>query len=171
MKKGLVHVYTGNGKGKTTACLGLAMRAIGHGMKCCMIQFMKGRKYGENESAGKIGLEIFQYGRDVFIDRKNPDPLDIKLARDGWKHAKEIVMGGKYDLVILDCINNAMDYGLIDTEEVVELIKNKPGNVELVLEGRGAPQQIIELADYVTEMREVKHPYRKGILGRKGIEW
>lgn len=171
--KGYIQVYTGNGKGKTTASLGLAVRAAGHGLKTVIIQFMKGWiDYGE--LAGVLMLaphvEIHQAGRDTFVNRKNPDPEDIRLAGEGWKLAKEIISGRKADIVVLDEINCAMDFGLLPVGEVLEAIKGKPDGLELVLTGRGAPPEIIEAADLVTEMREVRHYYAKGVDARVGVE-
>jgi cob(I)alamin adenosyltransferase len=168
----MVQVYTGNGKGKTTAALGLALRALGHGMKVYMIQFMKGDPdYGELRAArGLSGFTIRQCGRPDFVDRSHPDEEDIALAQQGLAHAREIVAGGRYDLVILDEINVAMDFHLISTESVLDLIRSKPRGVELVLTGRGAPERVIEAADLVTEMREIKHYYQRGKTARDGIE-
>lgn len=170
---GLVHVYTGNGKGKTTAALGLAFRAIGHGLKAYMIQFMKGDlNYGEILSANSCNnLTIVQFGRDCFVDRNNPEKVDIDLAKKALEHAKEIIGNGEYDLVILDEVNVALEWKLIETEDVIELIRDRPKNVELVLTGRYAPQEIIDIGDYVTEMRETKHPYEHKISARIGIEY
>jgi len=171
--KGYVQVYTGNGKGKTTASLGLAVRAAGHGLKTVIIQFMKGWiDYGELTGVRMLAphVEIHQMGRDTFVNRKNPDPEDIRLAREGWKLAREIISGGKADIVVLDEVNCAMDFGLLPVGEVLEAIKGKPDGMELVLTGRGAPQEIIEAADLVTEMREIRHYYSKGVDARVGVE-
>jgi len=170
--KGLVQVYTGSGKGKTTAALGLGFRALGKGFKVFMIQFMKGDiEYGELVTARKLsGFKIEQFGRPEFVDRSNPAQIDIELAKQGLKRAKQILEENKYDLLILDEINVALDWKLVDLEEVIELIRKKPSNMELVLTGRYAHPKIIELADLVTNMDEVKHPYHQGILARDGIE-
>jgi cob(I)alamin adenosyltransferase len=171
--KGYIQVYTGNGKGKTTAALGLAVRAAGHGLTVCIIQFMKGWiDYGELAGVRMLHpyVEIYQAGRDTFVDRKNPDPEDVRLAQQGWTLAKEAVLGKKADIVVLDEINCAMDFGLLPEEEVLELLKRKPDGMELVLTGRGAPQPILEAADLVTEMREIKHYYAKGVDARVGVE-
>ena len=173
MENALVQVYTGPGKGKTTAALGLAVRAAGHGFKVYMIQFMKGKiDYGELETAKSIpNFEIKQFGRPEFVSKKNPHPQDIKLAQKGFEHAKEIVLSKEYDIVILDEINVAMDFKLIPVQDVVTLIEEKPKTVELVLTGRNCPREIVKTADYVTEMLEIKHPYAEGTLARKGIGW
>jgi cob(I)alamin adenosyltransferase len=169
---GFVHVYTGTGKGKTTAALGLGLRALGKGLKIYMIQFMKGDiEYGEISAVRNLdGFSIEQFGRPDFVDRDNPAKVDIELAQKGLERAKEILAGMKYDLVILDEINVAIDWKLVELDDVVEIIKNKPKNVELILTGRYAHPKIIELADLVTDMQEVKHPYQTGVLARDGIE-
>jgi cob(I)alamin adenosyltransferase len=171
--RGYIQVYTGNGKGKTTAALGLAVRAAGHGLRTEILQFMKGWiDYGELEGVKMLApyVEIHQAGRDTFVNRKNPDPEDVRLAREGWRKAKEIVLEGKADIVVLDEINCAMDFGLLPVEEVVEVLRNKPAGMEVVLTGRGAPAAILEIADLVTEMREIKHYYAKGVDARVGVE-
>lgn len=173
MENALVQVYTGNGKGKTTAAIGLAVRACGHGFTVYMIQFMKGRiNYGELETAKLIpNFEIKQFGRPEFVSKENPDPVDIKLAQEGFEHARKIIFSQKYDIVILDEINVAMDFNLISQDEVLTLIKERPKTVELVLTGRHCPREIVRIADYVTEMLEIKHPYSEGTLAREGIGW
>ncbi|MBM4339567.1 MAG: cob(I)yrinic acid a,c-diamide adenosyltransferase [Deltaproteobacteria bacterium] len=173
MEKGLVQVYTGNGKGKTTASLGLAFRAVGHGFKVMVIQFMKGNiQYGELESAKKLSpyLTIHQMGRETFVSKTNPDPVDIEWAQKGFALAKEAILSGNYDVVILDEINVAVDYGLIALSDLLQLLDSKPLTVELILTGRNAAPEIIEKADLVTEMLERKHYYKKGINAREGIE-
>lgn len=170
---GMVHVYTGDGKGKTTASLGLGMRAAGHGYKVLMIQFMKGDiKYGELEAAKHIpGFEIKQFGRPDFVDKKNPAQIDIDLAGKGLEHAMEVMKTGKIDMLILDEINVAVEWGLVSASAVVEIVKARPKNMEMVLTGRYAPREFIEMADTVTEMKEVKHPYTKKVMARKGVEY
>ncbi len=170
---GTIQVYTGNGKGKTTASLGLAMRALGHGQNVCMIQFMKGStKYGEIRFAKKTpGLTVIQSGRRCFVGRDNPDPKDIRMAERGLAKARETVLGGKYDLVILDEVNVALDYKLINIDDVLAILKKKPKKVELVLTGRAAPKEIIDLADLVSEVKEIKHHWRKGVKARPGVEF
>ena len=170
--KGLVEVYTGNGKGKTTAALGIAFRALGHGYKVYMIQFMKSVCSGECIQAAKTkNFKIKSFGRASFVNKDNPDPLDIECAKEALNFAKEIVIEGKYDIVILDEINVALDFKLIDIANVINLIKNKPDHVELIFTGRHAPQEIIDVADLVSEIKEIKHPLSKGVSSRKGIEY
>ncbi len=171
--KGIVIVITGNGKGKTTAAMGQALRALGHGFKVLVIQFMKGKKYGEVLCAEKLlpNLRIIPCGLDSFVMKDNPAPVDIELARQGLKLAKEAIVSGEYQMVILDEINVALDFKLIPLEEVLDLIRNKPDSIDLVLTGRYAPQEIIDLADTVSEVKEIKHHYAKGIKERAGIEF
>lgn len=171
--KGYIQVYTGGGKGKTTAALGLALRAAGHGLRTVIVQFMKGWiDYGELEGVKRLApyVEILQAGRDTFVDRKNPDPEDIRLARGGWERAKALILGKGADIVVLDEINCAVDFGLLPAGEVLEVLARKPEGMELVLTGRGAPAEFVEIADLVTEMREVKHYYNAGVDARVGVE-
>ncbi|MBC5825163.1 MAG: cob(I)yrinic acid a,c-diamide adenosyltransferase [Candidatus Eremiobacteraeota bacterium] len=172
-KLGLIMVNTGPGKGKTTAALGLALRAIGHNQKVKIIQFMKGdRNFGELLLAQRFPeLDITQYGLDRFVDPKNPEPAQIEKAAEGFAAARRAVLGGEYAVVILDEANVAMAFGLISTGEVVELLRSKPKHVEVILTGRDAPAEIIALADYVNEIRDVKHPYQAKIPARVGIEF
>jgi cob(I)alamin adenosyltransferase len=169
---GLVQVYTGNGKGKTTASLGLAFRATGRGLEVLMIQFLKPpMNYGEHLHAEKVpNFTILPLGLDHMVS-KVPRDVDIKIARETLQKAKEEIYSGKYDLVILDEINNAMSWNLLSAEEVIEVLKGRPENIEIVLTGRGAPPKIVEYADLVTEMTLIKHPFDKGTRARKGIEY
>jgi len=171
-EKGYIHLYTGHGKGKTTAALGLGLRAAGADMKVYMIQFMKGRRYSELDSIEKLSnFTIVQYGRDEFVSKDNPEKIDIDLAQQGFDHAKDIIIKGKFDMVILDEINVAVDYNLIELKEVIKLLEEKPKNLELILTGRYAHPDIQKVADLVTEMLEIKHPYQEGVMARKGIDF
>ena len=173
LEKGLVQVYTGNGKGKTSAAFGLVLRATGRGLKVCIIQFIKGGfDYGELYVADKLpGLKLKAFGRGKFVSEKKPDKEDVDLAEEALKTAEEAVKSREYDVIVLDEVNVALNLKLIRTERVLQLIKEKPAQTELVLTGRKAPKEIIEAADLVTEMVEVKHPYNKGFKARKGIEY
>jgi cob(I)alamin adenosyltransferase len=172
MERGLIQVYTGNGKGKTTAALGLALRAVGHGMKVLMIQFMKGDQSGELESSKRLSpyLTLKQIGRKTFVSKSNPDPKDLQLAQEGFSIAKKAVQDHEYDIVILDEINLAIDYGLIPVKDLLQLMDSKAETVELILTGRYAKREILERADLVTDMVDRKHYYDKGVPAREGIE-
>jgi len=173
LETGQIQVYTGNGKGKTTAALGLALRAAGRELMVCMIQFMKGGgPYGEHLAAPRLApyLTIVQTGREGWVNRDNPDPEDMRLAREALERADAALTGGRYDLVILDEINGAVSFGLIDVEDLLALMAKRPAAVELVLTGRNADERVVAAADLVTEMREVKHYYKAGVPARIGIE-
>nr|MDO8100897.1 cob(I)yrinic acid a,c-diamide adenosyltransferase [Candidatus Njordarchaeota archaeon] len=175
LDKGLVEVDNGSGKGKTSAALGLPLRAIGRGFKVCFVFFFNKNVTGEDLAAKQYlsgKLIIHQVGRSGFIwvDTK-PLPKDHELARSAFELAKKVVESEEFDIIVLDEINPALDLGLINVDEVLRLIREKPPNVELVLTGRGAPKEIVEDADLVTDMVEVKHWYNKGISGRLGIEF
>ncbi len=170
-KLGLVHIYTGNGKGKTTAALGLAVRMLGSDGRVIILQFMKAPDlYGEQKKIRECGAVIESFGLPKFVHGK-PEPEDIEAAKRALERAKEVASSGEWDLVILDEICVALGFGMLDVKEVEELIRNKAKNTELVLTGRYCPEEIFELADYVTEMGEVKHPYQRGIMARKGVEF
>lgn len=173
LEKGLVQVYTGNGKGKTSAAFGLALRAVGRGLKVYIIQFIKGGfDYGELYVVDKLpGLKLKAFGRGKFVATEKPDSMDANLAEEALAAAKKVIKSGEYDIVILDEINVALSLHLIKTDKVMKLIKSKPASTELVLTGRDAPKEIIEVADLVTEMVEVKHPFNQGFRARKGIEY
>jgi cob(I)alamin adenosyltransferase len=171
--KGYVQVYTGNCKGKTTAALGLAFRAMGRGLKTYVGQFMKGQKYAELKSAEmcRPHITIEQYGKDTLIHVKNPpEAEDVQMAREGLTRAKNAMLSGAYDIVVFDEINTAHFFHLITTEEMLEVISAKPDGVEVIFTGRYAPPEVIEAADLVTEMTEIKHYYEKGVPARDGIE-
>ncbi len=170
LQKGYTHVYTGNGKGKTTAAIGLAVRALGAGLRVLFIQFVKGQPYSEHESLKRFeNLTVKQFGREGFIHSK-PNRLDRELALDGYRFAEKAIKSVEYDLVILDEANIAVFFGLFSEDDLVNLIKAKPDSVELVITGRYATEKVIEAADLVTEMREVKHYYNSGVTARVGIE-
>lgn len=173
LETGLVQVYTGSGKGKSTAAVGLGMRAVGHGLRVFMLQFMKGDpEYGELLALKSVdGFETLQSGLPTFVKKGEPGAEDLRLAAAGLEKAKEILRAGNHDLVILDEINVAVDYGLLTVDQALELIDLKPPQVELVLTGRYAPAEILERADLVSEMREIRHPYAQGVAARKGIEF
>jgi len=172
-KLGMLHVYTGDGKGKTTAALGLGMRAAGHGLKVIVIQFMKGQiNYGELESAKKLpNFEIRQFGRAEFVDKKRPAQIDIDLARKGMDYAREVLGLRACDVLVLDELNCAVEWGLVPLSEVLAMLRSRPKDMEVVVTGRYAAKELLDAADLVTEMREVKHPYKKGVLGREGVEF
>lgn len=169
--KGYIHVYTGNGKGKTTAAIGLAVRAIGAGKKVIFAQFVKGQIYSEVKTMQQFlpQITLKQYGLDCFIYNK-PKQEDIDSARKGFEEVSEIILSGKYDVVILDEANIAIYYQLFSVEELIELLKRKPEQTEIIITGRYAFDKLIECAELVTEMKEIKHYYTQGIQARIGIE-
>ena len=170
---GCIQVYTGNGKGKTTAALGQALRAAGWGLRTYIGQFMKGQKYGELASAAKLeGLIVIeQFGKKSFIHvGENPSKQDIARARKGLKSCREAMLSGGFRIVVLDEINTAIFFKLLPEADVIELMDSRPAEVELILTGRYAPKSFIRKADLVTEMKEIKHYYAQGVQARKGIE-
>jgi cob(I)alamin adenosyltransferase len=169
----VVEVYTGEGKGKTTAALGLALRATGHGWNVLMIQFMKGSpEYGEITAAkGVKGLTMVQTGLPTFVEKGNPSADDLAEAARGLKLAQEALGSGQYRLIVLDEMNVAVDYGLVKLDDALALIDTCPDDVELVFTGRGAKRAVVERADLVSEVHEVKHPYQKGFVNRVGIDY
>jgi len=173
LKKGLVQVYTGNGKGKTTAALGLAFRAVGRGFRVHIMHFMKfDPDYGEMSSAAKMGpnWSVEQVGRRGFVSFSNPAQEDIDLAQNAFSRALDLARSGDYDLLVLDELVNALGFRLISLEQVLELISSRATTTELVLTGRNAPQPLIDAADLVTEMKDIKHYYDSGQPARIGIE-
>ncbi|MCX7785543.1 MAG: cob(I)yrinic acid a,c-diamide adenosyltransferase [candidate division WOR-3 bacterium] len=169
----MIQIYTGNGKGKTTAAIGQAIRALGHKWKVIMIQFMKGDAgYGEIKTLKKLkNFKVVQSGLPTFVEKGNPSKEDIAYAEKGLKLARKVINEKKYNMVILDEINVAIDYGLIKLPDVIELIKNCPKQIELILTGRYAAKELIDLADLVSEIKEIKHPYQKGFISRQGIDY
>jgi len=175
-KDGLVIVYTGNGKGKTTAALGLAMRAIGYEHNVCMLQFIKGSwHYGEMDSSKKLepNFELIAIGKGFvgILDDNSPREEHEKYAAEALRICREKINSGKYNVVILDEVNYAINLGLIDVQEIIKIIKEKPSSLDLVLTGRDVKEEIVELADLVTEMKEIKHPFKSGIKAKKGIDF
>lgn len=174
--KGLVVVYTGDGKGKTTASLGMCIRAAGYGKKVKIIQFIKGTwRYGELDGIKLLSdyVELVQMGKGFvgIIDDKEDISVHIKAAEDALELARKDIQSGKYDIVILDELNVALKLDLIKLEPVLDLIKSKPEKLHLIITGRNAHESVIELADLVTEMREIKHPFKQGILAQEGIDF
>jgi len=173
LKKGYIQVYTGNGKGKTTAALGLAVRAAGRGLRTYVGQFMKGQPSGELKALEALDGRVIvkQYGRSAPVHLSvSPHAQDISLAQRGLDWAAEAMRSEQYDIIVLDEVTVALHFGLLTVEALVDFINLKPERVELVITGRYAPKQIIEMADLVTEMREVKHYYQNGVAAREGIE-
>ena len=169
--KGYTHVYTGDGKGKTTAAFGLALRAIGAGFKVYIGQFVKGMKYSELNSLERLSayITVRQFGRNCFITSK-PEEEDIRIAREGLEEMKKILSLGEYQLVVMDEANIAVYYNLFSVDELLEVVKNRHESVEVVITGRKADVRVIQYADLVTEMKQIKHYYSNGVSGRKGIE-
>jgi cob(I)alamin adenosyltransferase len=174
MPESLFILYTGNGKGKTTAAIGLGIRAVGQGKRVKMLQFMKGpgNVYGETIAIRQYvpGFEIVQVGLDAFTKKGDPSPADLEAAQNGMRLARE-ALSGAYDLVILDEVNVAVDFGLLKVDEVTALIGSRNPSVDVVATGRYAPQELLDMADTVSEVKEIKHHFHKGIPARKGIEY
>jgi cob(I)alamin adenosyltransferase len=170
---GYVQVYTGNGKGKTTAALGLALRAAGHGMKTYIGQFLKGQHYGEIAAAEKLSphIRIERFGREGFVHiTEGPDDEDIRRAAEGLQKCRQAMLSGQYQIIVLDEINTAVLLKVLTLQDVLDFLAERPESVELVLTGRGAPQAVIDKADLVTEMKNIKHYYERGVKARTGIE-
>jgi cob(I)alamin adenosyltransferase len=173
-KKGLIIVHTGDGKGKTTAAFGLALRAAGQDLRVLILQFMKGQQNtGEFKAIGKFNLPITirQLGRPGFIRDGKPGTEDIAGARAGLDAFRQALSSGDYDMIVLDEINMAVSFGLLPVEDVLKAVAARPDNVHLVLTGRNAHAELVAVADLVTEMREIKHPYQKGVKAQQGIEF
>jgi cob(I)alamin adenosyltransferase len=172
-RTGLIIINTGNGKGKTTAALGTAMRAVGSKFKVFMVQFIKGSwDYGELHVVERLApyFEIRPMGEGFTWETKDKK-RDIEVATKAWEFCKSLISANEHDLLIFDEINNAMDYGYVDVKDVVDALKNKPKEMHIILTGRDAPQEVIDIAHLVTEMREIKHPFHQGIYAQKGIEF
>lgn len=174
MKQGIIQVYTGDGKGKTTAAIGLVTRAWGRGLKVKVFQFLKAPG-GSGEHWAFLGfnppLHIYPLGTGEFIQDRPPTPKEIALTADGWKQVEEAILSDTLDIVVVDELSHVINKGLLPLETVLAVIKQKPARLELVLTGRDMPKEIIEAADLVTEMKMVKHPYQKGLSAREGIEF
>jgi len=173
--RGLLIVHTGNGKGKTTCALGLMMRAAGQGLGCCMIQFMKSRndRYGEHVSAEKLGIEVHTMGDGFTWDTKNPEQ-DRQTARDTWGLCAEKLRSGDYDLLVFDEIVYVLSYGMLPLDEVISEIRaarERQPSLHIIVTGRDAPKELVDAADLVTEMTEIKHPFQAGIRAQKGVEF
>lgn len=170
---GLVQIFTGEGKGKTTAALGVVLRALGHGLRVYIVYFMKGGyPYGERNILVTLpNVEFASFGSLEFVDPVNIKPAEMEQARQALAVAREAMLGGSYNLVVLDEVNVAVAWKLVELDEVVRLIRDKPSDVELILTGRYAAPRLIELADLVTECLNIKHPYQKGIMARAGIDY
>lgn len=170
---GRVHVITGPGKGKTTAAFGLAMRAAGHGLKVSIVQFMKtGETTGEALAARHLkGVELAQFGTGKFVDSKKPSEEDKRCVREALEHAGTVLRKRGCQLLILDEVNTAVNFGLLSARDLLELLRGRPEGVEVVLTGRNAPEEFIEYADYVSYVESKKHPFDAGLKARKGIEW
>ncbi len=172
-EKGLVQIFTGEGKGKTSAALGVVLRALGHGLRVYIVNFMKGDyPYGERNVLSKLpNVKFVSFGSLEFVDPANIKPEEIEQAKQALAAAREAMLDGNYDLVVLDEVNVATAWKLVELDEVVRLIRDKPPNVELILTGRHADTKLVQLADLVTECLKIKHPYDKGITSRKGIDY
>jgi len=173
--RGLIMVNTGPGKGKTTAAMGTALRAVGNGMKVLMLQFLKGSwHYGELDAVKAFGENFMmkQMGRGfVKVGGAETDPEDIRMVEEAWEEARRAILSGQWDLVVLDEINYAISYGMLDPAKVVAALREKPEQVHVILTGRNAHPSVVELADTVTEMKQVKHAYEKGVIAQRGIEY
>ncbi len=173
LQQGLIQVYTGDGKGKTTCALGLALRAVGQGVKVFMVQFLKTDDTGEVQAARRLAPDFTMesFGTPGFPKLSEPDPETLAAAREAFALARRIILGGEYDLVLLDEINLCLAYNLVPLAEMLEILRQRPPYVEVVLTGRAAPAELVDLADLVTEMRPVKHYFEAGMKARRGIEW
>lgn len=173
LQHGLIQVYTGEGKGKTTCALGLALRAVGQGFKVFMVQFLKTDDTGEVQAARRLAPDftIQSFGTPGFPKLSEPDPKTLDAAQRAFALARQVILAGDHDLVILDEINLTLTYGLVPLGEMLEILRQRPPYVEVVLTGRAAPPELVDLADLVTEMRPVKHYFEAGVRARRGIEW
>lgn len=168
----MLQVYTGTGKGKTTAALGVALRGAGYGLKTLMLSFLKDDpEYGEARAAAMLpGFKLEQVGRDAFVNFHNPDPVDLKMCRDGWERAKLAISSKEADIIILDELNIVLATKMLPNDEVVDFLKAHKQELEIITTGRGATEELIKAADLVTDMQEVKHYFHKGVSSRNGID-
>lgn len=168
----MIQVYTGDGKGKTTAALGLALRAVGHGMKVVVLQFLKDDpEYGEFKARQSLSnFELYQVGRNDFVNFKQPEQIDLDLAAAGWQKAKELIAAGQHEIIILDEFTFVLKYNLLDVQEIYAFLSKYKEQREIVITGRYAPVELLDLADLVTEMHNVKHYFDKGLETRQGID-
>lgn len=174
LDQGLISIFTGDGKGKTTAAIGAVVRAAGHGLRAFIIYFMKGKDYihGENIILSKLpNVSLASFGHEGWVDKENIKPEHKEQAGLALAAARKAVNSGEYDIIVLDEINIAINYGLIELDEVIRLLNDKPKHVELILTGRYADPKLVQMADLVTEMQMIKHPYTQGIKARKGIDY
>ena len=173
LKQGLIQVYTGDGKGKTTCALGLGLRAVGQGFKVFMVQFLKTEETGEVAAVRRLAPDftIQSFGIPGFPRLTDPDPQTRDAAQQAFTLARQVILAGEHDLVILDEVNLSLTYGLVSLPEMLEVLRLRPAYVEVVLTGRGAPPELVAFADLVTEMRPLKHYFEAGIKARRGIEW
>ena len=173
LSRGLVQIFTGNGKGKTSAALGAVLRASGHGLKTYIVFFMKGSyPYGESRILPQLpNVDMARFGLTTFCDPNNVKPEEKEQARLALAAARKAMLSGNYDLVVLDEVNVAVAWKLVEVDEVIRLIEDKPPDVELILTGRNADTRLVQLADYVTECLKIKHPYDEGVVARRGIEY
>lgn len=173
LSRGLVQIFTGDGKGKTSAALGAVLRALGNGLRVYFVSLMKGDyPYGERNILSQLpNIKLASFGRRSFVDPANIKPEDKEQARQALAAAREAMLSGNYDLVVLDEVNVAVAWKLVELDEVIKLIQDKPPNVELILTGRKADAKLVQLADLVTEMLKIKHPYDEGVAARRGIEY
>ena len=173
LKQGLIQVYTGDGKGKTTCALGLALRAVGQGFRVFMVQFLKTDDTGEVQAARRLAPDFTMesFGTPGFPRLSEPDPETLAAARQAFARARQVILAGEHDLVILDEVNLSLAANLVPLAEMLEVLRRRPPHVEVVLTGRNAPPELVDLADLVTEMRPVKHYFEAGVKARRGIEW
>jgi cob(I)alamin adenosyltransferase len=170
---GILQIYTGEGKGKTTSALGLALLAVGKGLKVYIVQFLKGRETGESRAAARLSPELTLrfFGRVGFVRLPAPTAEDLALVREGWNLARQVIEAGEHDIVILDEINRVLAHGFLPLNEVLEVLSQRPPRVGVVLTGRQAPPELVAIADQVTKMHLIKHYYQAGVKARRGIEW